>query len=160
MTNHQKHTRNLRKSRWSGIGQIYLVTTCSNQRQKIFLQAAAAQILMDEINQADLTGNCVSLAYVIMPDHLHWLFELGEGYSLSQLIKRLKGSSARRINAVRMSTGRLWQPGFHDHAIRNSQAIAPTANYLLNNPVRAGLVTNPEDYPFKYSVWLSNNGRG
>jgi putative transposase len=160
VTNHQKHTRNLRKGRWSGEGQIYLVTTRSNQRQKIFLQAASAHILIDEINQGGLTGSCITLAYVIMPDHLHWLFELGEGPGLSQIIKRVKGSAARRINAVRLSTGRLWQPGFHDHAIRNSQDIEPIANYVLNNPVRAGLVTNPEDYPFKYSAWLSKDGRG
>jgi putative transposase len=160
VTNHQKHTRNLRKGRWSGRGQIYLVTTCCNQRQQIFLQATSVQILLDEMNRSTLAGSCVTLAYVIMPDHLHWLLELGEGCSLSQIIKRVKGSAARRINAVRLSTGRLWQPGFHDHAIRDYQAIEPIANYVLNNPVRAGLVKYPEDYPFKYSVWLSNNGRG
>ena len=159
MANHQKHTRNLRKGRWSGKGQIYLVTTSSYQRQKIFLQASSAQILMDEINLLDLAGSCKSLAYVIMPDHLHWLFELGETYNLSQLIKRVKGRTARRINANRLSTSRLWQSGFHDRAVRKHEELESIADYLLHNPVRAGLVTDPEDYPFKYSVWLNNNGR-
>ncbi|GGK00660.1 hypothetical protein GCM10009304_28100 [Pseudomonas matsuisoli] len=79
-----------------------------------------------------------SLAWVVMPDHLHWLFELGNSVSVSTVVQRLKGASARQIRERTYLTETLWQRGFHDHALRHDEDIADIARYIVANPLRAG----------------------
>jgi REP element-mobilizing transposase RayT len=50
--------------------------------------------------------------------------------------------------------GRLWQPGYHDHALRREEDLVATARYLVANPLRAGLVQHIGDYPLWDAVWL------
>jgi REP element-mobilizing transposase RayT len=84
-----------------------------------------------------------------MPDHLHWLFRLESGHSLQAVVRRVKGRSAFRINKNRQSVEPLWQPGFHDRVIRDDDSLADAGNYVIANPVRAGLVSNVQEWP----VW-------
>ncbi len=72
---------------------------------------------------------------------------------MEKLVGRTKGRSARRINAVDGRQGRIWQPGFHDHAVRAEESIEAAANYMIHNPVRAGLVADPHEYPYWDTVW-------
>jgi len=88
-----------------------------------------------------------------MPDHLHWLLELCSDDSLSRVAGLLKGRAARRINLARKITMRVWQPGFHDRALRRIENLHEIGNYILENPVRAGLVNHRDDYLLSYLVW-------
>jgi REP element-mobilizing transposase RayT len=83
-----------------------------------------------------------------MPDHLHWLMTLVAGEGLSSLVGRFKGRTARVVNVHRGLSGRVWQPGFHDRAIRDETDLHGAFVYIVENTVRAGLVSRPEDYPF------------
>ena len=96
-----------------------------------------------------------NLAYVVMPDHIHWLIQLRATTSLNEIVRRLKGRSARRINLARKSGEPVWQQGFHDHALRKEEAIEGVATYLIYNPLRAGLVSDVNDYPYWRSIWHS-----
>ena len=60
------------------------------------------------------------------------------------------------IAALNLTTlgARLWQTGFHDHALRREEDLAATARYLIANPLRAGLVQRVGDYPFWDAVWV------
>lgn len=99
-------------------------------------------------------GRADWLAWVIMPDHLHALLRLGDGTELAGLMQTVKGRSARRINALRGGTDRLWQPHFHDHALRAEEDRVAAARYIVSNPLRAGLVSRIGDYPHWDCVWL------
>jgi putative transposase len=112
-----------------------------------------ASILIEETKHQEDTGDCSSLAFVAMPDHFHWLVQLTGTRTLQEIVGSLKGRSARRINLVRGISARVWEAGFHDHALRVEEDIENIANYLLLNPVRAGLVANFDEYPYWYSVW-------
>lgn len=88
-----------------------------------------------------------------MPDHFHWLMQLQRG-SLGEVIGGVK---ARCTHAVNRKTGRhgsLWQTGYHDRAIRDGEDLEPIARYIINNPLRAGLVDNLGDYPLWDAWWL------
>jgi len=67
-------------------------------------------------------GNVQSLAFVLMPDHLHWLFTLQNDNTLAKVMQQVKGSSAALIQKIRRERGdtlfhqALWQNGYHDHA--------------------------------------------
>jgi REP element-mobilizing transposase RayT len=83
-----------------------------------------------------------------MPDHIHWLLSTTEKHELSQIIRMVKARVSRHQDQP------IWQPGFHDHALRSEQALKPTARYIIANPVRAGLVASVRDYPFWNAAWL------
>jgi REP element-mobilizing transposase RayT len=94
------------------------------------------------------------LAWVLMPDHWHGIFSLGEGQSLSRLVNRLKANSSR---AVRRDCGvaeKVWADGFHDHALRSDDDLVDVARYVVLNPFRAGLVRRIGDYPYWNAIWL------
>ena len=88
-----------------------------------------------------------------MPDHIHWLFGLESG-TLGGVMKILKAHSAHAINGISGSRGSIWQPGYHDHALRCEEDIRAFARYIVANPVRAGLCERVGDYPFWNAIWV------
>jgi len=112
-----------------------------------------AWALCREFSYQDQLADSASLAFVVMPDHFHWLLQLSGNKSLQQIVNSLKGRSARKINTIQRGRGRVWQGGYHDRAIRRFEDIEVAANYLIENPVRAGLVSDRRDYPYWGSVW-------
>jgi putative transposase len=84
-----------------------------------------------------------------MPDHIH-LFAQSEieGPSPSDWVKSLKNalSKAWRLTG---ESGPHWQKGFFDHVLRSADSYDEKWAYVLANPVRAGLVTTPDDWPYQ-----------
>jgi REP element-mobilizing transposase RayT len=91
---------------------------------------------------------------VVMPDHVHMIFtplvnqRAMEVCSLAEIMDGVKGASAHKINKVLGRRGRLWQPESFDHVLRSSESLDAKIVYLLENPVRAGLVREWMDYPW------------
>lgn len=144
----------LYKGRTSIPSQVYHITTCTQNRHHLFVDLQSAKIVITEMNKLSQENKVMSLAWVLMPDHLHWLLQLSGQQSLSQLIKDLKGRSSIKLNRHLGRTGKCWQRGFHDHAIRGEKDIKKIARYIIANPLRAGIVTNIGDYPFWDATWL------
>lgn len=88
-----------------------------------------------------------------MPDHLHWLVELGD-IPLQRLMQQAKSRSAIAINRSGAHRDKLWQKGFHDHALRREENLLSVARYVVANPLRAGLVEPLGDYPLWDAIWL------
>lgn len=145
----------LRKGLFSEYSKAYFMTTVLAEREKCYfnnffcvrLAAAEMRILHD-------SGTVNSLAWVIMPDHVHWLFQLGESLSLSSVVKRFKARSAQRVNRYLNHQGALWQKAFHDHAVRNEEDVRQIARYIVANPLRACIVKNIGDYSHWDAIWL------
>ncbi|MCQ4252141.1 transposase [Pseudomonas stutzeri] len=140
-------SRRLRAGRWSSEGQIYLVTAVTKERKAVFRDFKAARILVGVLRDDAARGSHLTLAFVVMPDHVHWLLALQQA-SLSQLVGRVKSISAKRIGCP------VWQDGFHDRALRKEEDVRATARYVVANPLRAGLVERIGDYPHWDAVWL------
>jgi REP element-mobilizing transposase RayT len=95
-------------------------------------------------------------AVVIMPDHVHLLFTAmrdteGWTFALPEILRAIKGSSARSINKPTGRTGPVWQDESFDHVLRGDESLQETIEYIRQNPVRKGLVEKPEDYEW---LWL------
>ncbi|MDO8844626.1 transposase [Methylicorpusculum sp.] len=146
------HGRNLRKGRVSSPGQIYLITTVTQDREPFFYDFNAARMLIKTMKNEQELGRANTLAFVVMPDHLHWLMELSGDASLSKVMQSLKALSAKAIGQP------IWQAGFHDHALRKEEDIRVTARYIIANPLRAGLVKHVGDYPHWDAIWLGAAG--
>jgi REP element-mobilizing transposase RayT len=150
---HWPHAKRLRVGRYSQSGQLYLLTAVTLDRQPLFADWRCGRLLVAQFRQAQDQGLAGSLAWVVMPDHFHWLVELKRS-SLSALMLATKSRSAREINARLGRSGRLWQKGFHDRAIRREENVQAVARYIIANPIRAGLVSRVQDYPLWDAIWV------
>lgn len=137
----------LRRGRCSVVNQIYLVTAVTQRRARVFEDLSAARMLILTMREDARRGSHETLAFVVMPDHLHWLLQLQKG-SLSELVGRVKSISARRLGT------RVWQDGFHDRALRDEDVLQAVERYIVANPLRAGLVERIGRYPHWDAVWL------
>ena len=86
------------------------------------------------------------LAYCFMPDHLHLLLEAKEDTNLIRFMKAFKQVTSYRH--LKTKTQALWQKGYYDHVLRREEDVNQVGEYILYNPVRAGLVDSPDRYPF------------
>ena len=86
----------------------------------------------------------------VMSNHVHFIiYKLNR--SLARIMKTMKGFSAREINKVIGRTGNsFWHIESFDRMIRDSDELANQINYILNNPVKIGLVNHWEDWQFNY----------
>jgi len=145
--------KHLRQNRYSLVGRAYMVTTCCDYRKPVFRNVKLGKLLVDELRRSDTEFRTYTYAYVVMPDHLHWLFQLLPRNSLSSVVRRVKGRSAYRLNQFVGRTGAIWQPGFHDRLIRAEESLEVVDNYVIHNPVRAGIVTAVDEYPLWDVRW-------
>jgi putative transposase len=145
---------NLRTGRTSIPGQLYLVTTVTANRRSLFADFHLGRIVVAEMRAQDRSGATRTLAFVVMPDHVHWLFELKQAATLTVAVKLFKGRSAQALNRSRGTSAPVWQSSFHDHAVRNDEALVDVARYVVMNPVRAKLVERIGDYPLWDAAWL------
>lgn len=148
-----RHSRDLRKGRFSEPGRTYLITTVIEGRRPLFSDWKIGRFLVDELRASEKNGLAQSLAWVVMPDHLHWLVTLQSG-GLPSLMRRIKGRSAMSINRALRSQGNIWQKSFYDHALRKDEDVQTVARYIVANPLRAGLVERIGDYPLWDAIWL------
>ncbi|MBD2723954.1 REP-associated tyrosine transposase [Hymenobacter armeniacus] len=123
----------------SGHGPCYLCGT------------AEAAIVKDSLHYADGPSYHL-LAYCVMPNHVHLVVHLPlEAVTpLARTLQRLKSHTARHLNRLWNDTGRVWQRESYDHRIRNARELTATIAYTLNNPVKAGLVTDWQQWPHNY----------
>jgi len=148
------HSRKLRMGRASITGQVYLVTSVTHQRSAFFGDLQAGRTVVKSMQQTQFHGAADTLAFVVMPDHLHWLFSLGPSHSVSTVVSGVKSYSAMGVNRILSRRGRVWQRGFHDHALRRDEDLVHVARYIIANPLRAGLVKRLGDYPLWDAVWV------
>jgi REP-associated tyrosine transposase len=138
----------LRRGRVSVAGQVYHIIAATRQRAPVFSDFNRARTAIRVLMEEDKLGATSTLAFVLMPDHLHWLFQLGDHADIGRVVGRVKSLIARRLD------GGVWQPGFYDHALRKDEDIATVARYIVANPVRAGLVSRLGDYPHWDATWM------
>lgn len=133
-------------------GSVALRTTCCRDRRRLFEDPALASALVEVIREVD--GGLRRIhAWCVMPDHLHLVASCGEaGGSLVGLMRSVKGRFSAR--ARRLGVERVWQATFHDHLLREGERLEAVIRYVLDNPVRGGLVERWEEYPWSGScVW-------
>ncbi|MGJ7550864.1 REP-associated tyrosine transposase [Pseudomonas alloputida] len=143
----------LRRGRWSEFGRLYLITTNTRDRVPLFTDFHWARTIVHQLRKSDEDMACRSLAWVLMPDHLHWLIELND-VGLSDLMCAFKSRSSCALYRAGADRRQIWQSSFHDRALRREEDVKAVARYIIANPVRAGLVKRAGEYPYWDCVWL------
>ncbi|MCF7751469.1 transposase [Bacillus subtilis subsp. subtilis] len=142
----------LQIGRHSEIANIYVVTTVTHSRLRVFEHANEAAVIVETLHFVERTQRTCSLAWVVMPDHVHWMFHLRTG-TLSSCVQLFKSRSSRLLNAQRSKRTPLWQAGYFDHAVRCDESLRRQATYIAANPVRAGLSRRLGEYPHAWCRW-------
>lgn len=148
----------LRKGRVSEAGRLYFVTKKARERvqkewtaaQKVdggvLIQPGISDIIMDALDWLQQNNYITLLAYCLMPDHLHLLFQLGEVATLEKVMHRFGSFTGHEIFKQTGQT-KIWFDGYHDHALRAEDELENIVNYIEYNPVRAGLVAETQHWP-------------
>jgi len=129
--------------------QRHFVTFCTFQR---WMLPEAARAIVLECCRYDNDVRHFLHAAVVMPDHVHVIFTplinspKAEFYSLAEIMGRIKGASVQLINRDLDRQGRVWQTESFDHVLRCSESVDAKIVYILENPVRAGLVSERTEY--------------
>jgi REP element-mobilizing transposase RayT len=98
-----------------------------------------------------------SLAWCIMPNHVHWLIELLPGHSMPGVVKSIKSHSARHANLLLGQEGAFWDREYFDRTIRDTDHLRNVVEYIHQNPVKAGLIRRQEDWRWS-SAWSGRVG--
>jgi putative transposase len=133
---------------WTLEGSIYFVTFVAHGT--VFVEAEQ-RIVLDHIKDGDQKFYDL-FAVIVMPDHVHVLIRPKGGYTLSRVMKGIKGVSAHKVNLHRKTVGTIWQDESYDRIIRNSDEFDQKLNYMYNNPIKKGFT----DDPSKYVGWYVN----
>jgi len=146
--------RALRQGCMSLPGHAYHVTAATLDRTAWFSNFHVACEAVRAFRAPGVLGDATLLAWVLMPDHVHWLLDTGDGAPIEKVVARMKSASAVHANRILARAGPLWYPAFHDRALRHEDDLRAVARYIVANPLRAGLVERIGDYPFWDCAWL------
>ena len=128
--------------------RVYFITVCAHDRQSAFTQPSLARLVLDVLYAEQERQRCSVFSYCLMPDHFHYLVQPREdGKSVLTFTDQFKGKSTNLSWTVGWR-GKLWQRGYWDHIVRNEESLVAISQYILDNPVRKGLVAKAEDWPW------------
>jgi putative transposase len=127
---------------------LFFVTFCTRDRRSISSLPEVHAAFEKYAARASTEFNIAVGRYVIMPDHIHVFVRGGPEFILSLWVGGLKRALAVSVGMPR----RLWQAGFFDHVLRSEESYSQKWDYVRDNPVRAGLVVQTDDWPYQGEV--------
>jgi putative transposase len=124
--------------------RTYLLTAVTAQRRSVFQVSATAELLERTILDYRDQGKFLLHAFVIMPDHLHVLITPAPDVSLEKAMQYIKGGFSFRLK----SKSEVWMRSFNESQIQTADKFRNCVRYIVENPVRRGLVSRAEAYPY------------
>jgi putative transposase len=130
----------------------YFLTILTKNHGVYFKDAKVVNGLVDILNETALSERFKVLTYCFMPDHLH-LLVVGEDdeSDLKKFVSFFKQKSGYWFKKNYKEN--LWHLSYYDHVLRKKESIEGVANYILGNPAREGLVSDPREYVFSWSFY-------
>ena len=142
------------KGRCPTSNAFFSITLCCDHRKPLFSNFVNARLITKELFLFSKSNSINTICYVVMPDHVHWLFQLSSTANLSNLIRKFKNITTHKLNKQNSTNGKIWQSNYYDHKVRDEEDLITQARYIAANPLRAGLVDNLREYPYWNSVYL------
>ena len=127
---------------------VFYITCCTLDRRPI-RELGAAHRAFARYGEYAQERNIAVGRYVLMPDHFHLFVKGDADFMLSRWVGGLKRAMAVELGCL---AGELWQPGFFDHVLRSDESYDGKWNYVRENPVRAGLVSNADEWPYQGEI--------
>lgn len=140
---------------WNETGHTHFLTFCTDQRKPYLANDAVCELLAASILRAQEIHNFAVLAYVFMPDHVHLaVYPLNEAYDISAILKSIKLSSSKKVKNAGYIRNVLWESGGgYDRNVSQVKTRREVIRYILENPVRKGLVEQSVEYRWSSARW-------
>ena len=130
---------------WVKEGDVYFITLCTQPRgENQLCHTELAAKLYESVCYREQLEQWWVLLFLLMPDHLHMLVRFSSDHAINKTISAWKRYTVRQL-------GVHWQRDYFDHRIRGNESLQQKAEYIRQNPVRAGLAAHPDEWPF---VWM------
>jgi putative transposase len=113
----------------------------------VLTRAEAAAVVENAIRHFD-DQRYRLLAWCVMPNHVHVILEQLQGWNLGQIVRSWKLFTTRRLNELHGTRGAIWASDYFDRYMRDEDHLQQTIGYVENNPIKAGFVSTPEEWPF------------
>lgn len=124
-----------------------------NNRQACYFTERDYIVYLDKLEEYSSACDVAIHSFVLMTNHVHLLLTPGSAQGASQLLQSLGRYYVRYINATYRRTGTLWEGRFKASLVDSSEYLLTLSRYIELNPVRAGMVSHPAEYP-----WSSYQG--
>lgn len=120
-----------------------------HNRASVFAGRADYEYYLSNLREWKLSLGVRLYAYCLMTNHVHLVLEPPEDTrTVGKLMRRIAGRQTRMVNAAERRTGTLWEGRYKASPIQTDAYLLACTRYVELNPVRAGMVTAPEDYPW------------
>lgn len=126
----------------------YAITTATYQRRALFIRTANAELLAETIFRYRDQGRYALHGFVIMPDHIHLLVTPAPGQTVERCAQCVEGGFSFAVR--NQFHGEIWQPGFHEHRVRDAEDFRNQWRYIARNPERRNLL----EYRFVHTNYL------
>jgi putative transposase len=134
--------------------------TANTSMARCLLQSERNPMLLIDVLRSNVAAGKFELHdFVIMPDHLHLLMTLPRDTTIEKAMQLIKGGFSYRLKRELGYKGEVWQPGFSDARISDKQSFLQHREYIVQNPVKAGLVDTADQYPYCY-IYLAAKKQG
>jgi REP element-mobilizing transposase RayT len=143
----RKSTR-LKEFDYASPNAVFFLTACALSNREVFKDPNFVFQSIDYIKSESIRLGHAIYVFCLMPDHIHILLSpLESGIPVTQYMSGLI-SKITHLSWRYGYSGKLMQRSFYDHVVRKEEDLRQITEYILNNPVRKGLVEKWEDYPF------------
>jgi len=129
-------------------GYPHHVIQRGNNRQAIFANVTDYRVLLDLLEENAKKYDVAVHAYVLMSNHFHLLATPQTTDGLPKMMQAVGRSYVRHFNNTHQRTGTLWEGRYKSTLIQTDRYLLACMAYIDLNPVRAGLVAQPQDYPW------------
>lgn len=128
--------------------RIFFATTKASMGKRLLQSERNANLLIDVLRSPVAERKFQLHDFVIMPDHVHLLIEVGNEMTIEKAMQLIKGRFSHRLSHELGYKGEVWQRGFTEVQVMNKQNLEVHRAYIAENPVKAGLAASAEEYPF------------
>ena len=140
--------------------RVFFVTTKTSMARRLLQSERNAVLLIDVLRSNVAAGKFQLHDFVIMPDHLHLLMTLPVDFTIEKAMQLIKGGFSNRLKREFGYQGEVWQRGFSEVRIRDGQSFLEHRDYIVRNPVKAGLVDSAEQYPYCFTYLARKKAQG
>ena len=130
--------------------RAFFVTTKTSMSRRLLQPDRNATLLIEILRAHVAAGRFRLHDFVIMPDHVHLLMTVPANMSIERAVQLIKGGFSFRLRREFGYLGEVWQRGFSEVRIMDEASFSRHRSYIFRNPVKAGLVSDAEEWPYCY----------
>jgi putative transposase len=130
--------------------RTFFATSRTAMSKRLFHVERNAELFIDVLRSLVVERRFKLHDFVIMPDHVHLLLTVGEEMTIEKAMQMIKGRFSFRLAKENGFKGEVWQRGFSEVQVMGKESVEKHREYIAQNPVKAGLAGQADEYPFCY----------